>query len=256
MSTPPDAKLTLTIDWPDLTLDKLSRLASLWSDVINEVGAAVLGRRGAFKSALTGISLSSPLQVHTEPALTKKYSATRHIDPAVLASIGHVVVSGVRHLGEHAERPHHFSTRALELTRTLALFSDSKRRIVASYGVGDPAVLDLRVAATVEVILGPELDGYGSVEGRLEGILTHGKRRFYVYDSLSGRAVSCLFGSSTSLNDLFNYYEHRVIVSGLVRSQAFTGQPTSIQVSDICDLKPDTELLPTDEILSKWEQTR
>ena len=256
MSTPPDAKLTLSIDWPELTLDKLSRLTNIWSDVVSEVGAGVLGRRGAFRLVLTDISLSSPLQVHTEPALTKKPSATRHVDPALLTSIGQVVVSGVRHLSEHEERPHHFSARALELTRKLALFSDSKRRIIVSNGVGDPAILSLRVASAVDGILGPALSSYGSVEGRLEGIITHGQRRFYVYDSLSGCQVRCFFGSSTSLDDLFHYFERRVIVSGLVRSKAFTGQPTSIHVSDICDLKPDTELLPTDEILRKWEQTR
>ena len=217
----------------------------------------MLGRRGAFKLVLTGISLSSPLQVHIEPAaLAKKRRSKRHIDPALLASIGHVVVSGVRLLSEREERPLHFSTRALELTRTLALLSDSERRIGVSNGIGDPAVLNLRVAATVDEILGPALDSYGSVEGRLEGIVTHGRRTFYVYDSLSGCQVRCFFGGSPSLYDLFSYYERRVIVSGLVRSRAFTGQPTSIQVSDICDLKPDTKLLPTDEILGKWEQNR
>ena len=36
MSTPPDAKLTLTINWPEVTLDNLSRLTNLWWDVINE----------------------------------------------------------------------------------------------------------------------------------------------------------------------------------------------------------------------------
>ena len=254
MGTLPDAKLTLTITWRELTLAQLSRLTNIWSDVVNEVGAGVLGRRGAFKLVLTGISLSSPLQVHTEPALAKKRRAEQQIDPALLKSIGHVVVSGVHHLSEREERPNHFSTRALELIRTLALFSDPERRIVVSNGVGDPAILNLRVAATVDGILGPALDSYGSVEGRLEGILTHGRRRFYVYDSLSGCQVRCFFGSSTSLDDLFKYYERRVIVSGLVRSKAFTGQPTSIQVSNICDLKPDTELLPTDKILRKWEQ--
>ena len=256
MSTPPDAKLTLTIDWPELALDKLSRLTKLWSEIINEVGTGVLGRRRAFKSVLTGISFSSPLKVHTEPALVKKHRATRHIDPAALKSIGHVVVSGVRHLSDYEGRPQHFSTRALELTRTLALLSDPDRRMVVSNGVGDTAILNLHVAATVDEILGPALDSYGSVEGRLKGVITHGRRRFYVYDSLGGYQVRCFFGSSISLDDLFKYFERRVIVSGLVRSKAFTGRPTSIHVADICDLKPDTELLPTDEILMKWEQTR
>ena len=250
MGTPPDAKLTLMVDWPEFTLDTLTRVTSLWSDVIKEVGTDVVGRRRSVKCVLKGISFSSPLEVHAAPALARRY-----VDPSTLSAISRAVVSGFHHLAEHEDRPDHFSTRALELTRTLSLLTD-QGRIVVSNGVGEPAALTIRIASTVDGILGPALESYGSVEGRLEGIITHGRRRFFVYDSLSGCQVRCFFDDSTSIGDLLKYFERRVIVSGLVRSKAFTGQPTSIRVSDIDGLRPDSELLSTREVLSKWEHAR
>ena len=245
------AKLTLTIDWPEITLERLSRLTSLWSDVVHEVGTDITGKRGALKLVLADISFSSPLQVHATPTLLR-----RRADPSTLATLSHAVVSGVRDLEKHADRPGHFSTRALELTRKLALFSNPERRLLVSNGTGDDTAITTRTIAAVDGILGPAVESYGSVEGQLEGIFTHGRRLFYVYDALNGRQVRCFFGKSTQISDLLQYFGRRVIVSGLVRSKPLTGQPTNIRVSKITVFRDDDALLPMSEILSQWEHDR
>ena len=167
-------QLTLTVDWPEITLDKLTRLTSLWSNVIHAVSAEAAGKRDALKWVLTGLSFASPVQVQTIPVV-----ARTRVDPVVLRTVSHAVVAGVRQLGHHSERPDHFSTHALELMRKLALLSDDGS-VVVSNGVGDPVPITHRVAATVDDILGPEVESYGSVEGHLEGIFTHGRRVLYV----------------------------------------------------------------------------
>ena len=241
-------QLTLTVDWPEITLDKLTRLTSLWSNVIHAVSAQAAGKRDALKWVLTGLSFASPVQVQTVPVV-----ARTRVDPVVLSTVSHAVVAGVRQLGDHSERPDHFSTHALELMRKLALLSDGGS-VVVSNGVGEPVPITHRVAATVDDILGPEVESYGSVEGHLEGIFTHGRRVLYVYDSLSGRQVRCFFDAeATPLDALLKYFQHRVIVSGLVRSKAFTGEPKSIDVSEIRDFQPDRDLLSPAEILRTWE---
>ena len=247
----PGTKLTLTVDWPEITLDKLSRLTSLWSNVIQAVSTEATGKRDALKWVLTGISFASPLHVDAAPAAGRE-----RVDPAVLRTVSHSIVSGVRQLAEQPHRPDHFSTHALELTRKLALLSDLDRKLLVSNGVGNPAPITTRIAASVNGILGPETESYGSVEGQLEGIITHGRRIFYVYDSLSGRQVRCFFGASTSLQVLLKYFEHRVIVSGRVRARAFTGEPKSIDVCEIRHFKADVDLPSTTDILRQWKQER
>lgn len=247
----PETKLTLTVDWPEITLDKLSRLTGLWSNVLQAVSTEATGKRDALKWVLTGISFASPLHVDAVPAAGRD-----RLDPTVLHTISHAIVSGVRQLGEHSQRPNHFSTQALELTRKLALLSDPDRRLLVSNGTNAPAPITTQIAATVNDILGPEHDSYGSVEGYLEGLITHGRRIFHVYDSLSGKQVRCFFDASTPLPLVLKYFERRVIVSGLVRSKASTGEPKSIYVCDIRDFKADTDLPSTTDILHKWEQDK
>ena len=245
----PGTKLTLTVDWSQITLERLSRLTNLWSNVIQAVSTEATGRRDALKWVLTDISFTSPLRVHAAPTLARE-----RVDPTVLHTVSHAIVSGVRQLGEHPDRPRHFSTHALELMRKLALLSELDGKLLVSNGTGSPVAITTKIVTAVNDILGPEVESYGSVEGLLEGILTHGRRTFYVYDSLSGRQVRCFFSESTPLEALLKYFEHRVIVSGLVRSKAFTGEPKSIEVSEIQDFEPDAALLSTTEILRKWEQ--
>jgi len=244
----PATKLTLTVDWPEITLDKLSRLTGLWSNVIQAVSPEATGKRDALKWVLTGITFASPLHVHAAPTPGRD-----RLDPKIFHTISHAIVSGVRQLGEHPHPPHHFSTQALELTRKLALLSDFDRKLFVSNGTDTPAHITTRIAATVDDILGPEYESYGSVEGNLEGLLTHGRRIFHVYDSLRGKQVRCFFDASTPLPVLLKYFDHRVIVSGVVRSKAFTGEPKSIHVSEIRDFKADTDLPSTTDILRHWE---
>ena len=62
-----------------------------------------------------------------------------------------------------------------------------------SNGTGDPIALSARLIGHVEAVLAPEIQSIGTVEGKLEGLIIHGKRRFLVYDPITERQVSCYF---------------------------------------------------------------
>lgn len=246
---PNDERLTLTVDWPEITLERLSRVTNLWANLVQSVSAEATGKRTAIKWVVTKVTLASPLIVEATPAV-----ASKKVNPAITHEISHAVVAGIAHLDKYSDMPEYFSG-ALGTVRKLAELAnpDQARRLLVSNGTGAPAALTSRVVATVDDIIGPVTESYGSVEGLLEGVFTHGKRRIYVYDSLSGRQVRCYFDDrQVPLDRLLGAYEKRVIVSGLIKSKAKTGEPLSVQVVTFDSFRPDSELMPTDDVVKAW----
>lgn len=246
-----DERLTLSIDWPEITLDGLSRVTSLWRTVIQAVSQKVVGRKSAIKWVLTSVHFGSPLDVEVLASPT-----TDRVEPALLRNISHSVVSGFQHLEQYSDQPEFFSKQALGAARKLALLTDTEkdRRITVSNGVSEPVEVSLRTVITVDGIFGPVEESYGTVEGTLEGVFTHGRRRFYVYDSLAGKQVRCTFDDRIPLTDVLKNFEKRVSVSGLIRSKALTAERVSIQATEFSAFLPDKELPSLYQILHMWRQ--
>jgi hypothetical protein len=69
----------------------------------------------------------------------------------------------------------------------------------------------------------------GSIEGRLEGISIHHGERFVVYDSISGKGVTCLFPKLKLTPKAKEHLGDRVQVSGLLSRNA-KGEPVRIRI--------------------------
>ena len=244
-----DERLTLSIDWPEITLDGLSRITALWKTVIQAVSQNTVGRKSAVKWVVTGVHFGSPLDVEAAAAPTSD-----RVEPALLRNISHSVVSGFKHLESYPDQPEFFSKSALGAARKLSLLTDveKQRRITVSNGSSEPVVVSLKTAATVDGLFGPVAESYGSVEGTLEGIFTHGRRRFYIYDSLAERQIRCTFDERISLAEILANFESRVSVSGLIRSKSLTGERISIQASEFTAFPPDSDLPSPSSILQMW----
>lgn len=243
-------RLILTIDWPEITLERLSRITSLWSSLVASVSTDAAGRKQAIKWVIANVTFGSPLTVETWPEL-----ASKRVDPAVIHRVSHAVVEGFAHLETRPDEPEFFSTHSLNLAKTLALMTDSDkdRRIYVANGTTGPVQVSMKTAATVESIFGPVVESYGSVEGQLEGVITHGKRRFYVYDSLTGKQVRCLFDDARiPLDEILRGFDKRVSVSGLIKSKALTGEDQSIEATEFRIIEPPDDLRGPDEILRVW----
>lgn len=243
-------RLTLTIDWPEITLDRLSRITSLWSRIVQSVSVEAAGRKQAIKWVITEVHFGSPLTFEALPEVVGD-----RVDPDVINQVAHAIVSGIDHLETHPDEPEYFTSHTLGNAKALALLTDpeKQRRILVSNGVGKQVELSTNTAATVDRIFGPTLESYGSVEGQLEGLITHGKQRFYVYESLTGKQVRCLFDSDTiPLSEILKGFDRRVSVSGLIKSKALTGERLSIVASQFSILPADDTLMTTDDIRRLW----
>lgn len=54
----------------------------------------------------------------------------------------------------------------------------------------------------VEAVLTPAFRTIGTIEGELEGLIIHGRKRFLLYDRMAGRQVVCYFGDAVSWEEI------------------------------------------------------
>jgi hypothetical protein len=90
----------------------------------------------------------------------------------------------------------------------------------------------------------------GSVEGYLEGINLHRNPRFIVYESRTGKAITCTFGSLELTQKIKDNLQQRVVAFGRVVRNT-KGEPLRITLSSIDDLKvfdKDLKVLPFREL--------
>lgn len=133
--------------------------------------------------------------------------------------------------------------------RDLALLADPETpKVKIGNGAGAGIALSSRLVAHVEAVLAPELTSIGSVEGKLLGLIIHGKSRFLIFDPLTGRQVICYFTGRVEWESVLKAFGKRVAVTGFIRSRR-SGEKVSIQVSRLHVFPPDEELPSSQEML-------
>lgn len=245
-----NSNLTLTVSWPEITLDRLSRVTGLWSQLILEISRAASGKAGNVRWVVASISYASPYRVVVAPE-----AASRKIPPRLPADVSYAIVNGIADLGLRPDVPDYFTPSALSITRKLAALTDATkaRSMIVSNGVDRPAPLTSKVVAAIDDIVGPVTESFGTVEGLLQALNTHGRPRFYIWDVLGNRQIRCHFDPETvALDNVLDAYDQRVSISGRIRSKALTGERLSIDVVDFQRLKSDADLMSPDEILRAW----
>jgi hypothetical protein len=132
-------------------------------------------------------------------------------------AVAGLIVEGLAQLERQAERPAHFSDKALEQARSLAnLVSEQLPSIIVRNSEHE-ALLTKHVVANVDAILGAGRVSYGTVEGHLDALNIHERPSFAVYDARTGRRVECHFGEQVTLDDVLRAVGKRVAVRGLMR---------------------------------------
>jgi len=100
----------------------------------------------------------------------------------------------------------------------------------------------------VDEIIGPRLERFGTVEGRLEGLLAHRRRVFYIWESLTNRRVECVFGDRIPLDEVLAAFGRRVSARGLIRTRR-TGEKLSVEARELYVFPPEEELPTVDEVV-------
>lgn len=237
----PMSSLSVEIDAQTLTLGRFQQLAQSLSGLIREVGDEVSETvRDGVRWVITDVHHSN-LALELTPQRTSD-----NVPPDLPDRIADAIASGVAMIEARAERPPYFSDKALERAKELANPVGDEVRAVRirrrhNGKAGERVTLTKRLVANVDEIIGPQLQEYGSVEGRLEGLMTHGKRRFFIWESLTNHRVECQFGDRIPLQDILAAYERRVAARGIVYRRR-TGEKLSVEVEEFRAFRSEEEL--------------
>jgi hypothetical protein len=227
-----------------VTLRRLGEALDAWTDLLREVATNVAGTPGrdAVRFVVTEAKAGSfDLAARPQPA-------RRDVPAAIMPRIAKALTTGLRTLERSATRPKHFNDTALLKLRDLGKLTGAETPII-QLGNGDtPIPLSARLIANIEAVLAPEVTSIGTVEGKLEGLIIHGKNRFLVFDPLTGRQVTCYFAERVKYDDVLQAFGKRVAVTGWIRSRR-SGERVDIQVSHLQLMPPDEELPSASDVL-------
>lgn len=124
-------------------------------------------------------------------------------------------------------------------------------KLIGREGIAGFAVSDLserveisaQASANIDQLIPVRYRSIGSIEGRLETISVHGRPKFVVYLSRTGKAVTCRIEGELLLATAKDALGRRVGASGTVLSNA-KGEPLRVAVERIHTLR-SAEELPT-----------
>lgn len=227
-----------------VTLTRATEILSIWGDLLREVGREVSGlSRDAVRFVIAKAQAGSfSVQVRAE-------SGTAKLSPSALPKVAKAVTHGLAALHRGPRRPKYFSDYALEKAKELAeQVGDDIPALRVANGTDAEVSLSKRMVANIDELIGPHLESIGSVEGELEGLIIHGRRRFLIFEALSGRQVTCYFGDRIPWEEIIRAFGQRVSATGYVRARR-TGEKLSIQVSRLRVFPPEEELPPPERLL-------
>ena len=99
----------------------------------------------------------------------------------------------------------------------------------------------------VEAVLTPAFRTIGTIEGELEGLIIHGRKRFLLYDRMAGRQVVFYFGDAVSWEEIRDLFGKRMAVTGEIRSRR-SGERASIDVSSYYVFPREEDLPSAEEV--------
>lgn len=239
--------LTVEIDAEDLTLGRFQQISQSLSGLIREVGEEVSEKhRDPLRWIVTDLRRGSAV-VELTPQ-----RARDDVPPDLPQKIADAIAFGMALIEQRAERPPFFTDKALERAKDLASpVGDEIRAVrIRRERTGVPherVTVTKRLAANVEEIIGGQIESFGTVEGKLEGLLVHDRRVFYVWEALTSRRVECSFGSRIPLNDVLAAFGKRVGARGIIRRRK-SGEPVSIEANELRVFPAEDELPAVDDI--------
>lgn len=226
------------IDTDDLPFQRFLEIASDFIAVLREVDRDVAPQAGV-SWLIESISKSSPLALALRPV-----ASNRNVGAALPRNLVRTVNSGIKRVQQRAERPAHFTDRALEKARALVEVATTGGAVVRIGTVKAPVRVDSKLVEHVDAILGATISSIGTVEGTLEAFNVHGRSRYFnVYDALTGERIRCDFGHRIPAHEIGAAAERRVAVHGEIKYRE-TGEIVNIVVHSF-EVFPGEDDLPT-----------
>jgi hypothetical protein len=208
---PQPEPLGLEMDHPQLAFSRFIDAAKTFLDFLGEVSKDVAGP-GGVRWVLEDASRASPVRL-----LVRPIAARDDVRQRDLVDLSRSISEGLAALRIRAERPPHFTDRALEKAEELARKVGPDLILVR---IGDQTrrtEMTAQLVANIETVLGDVVTSLGTVEGRLEAVNVHNSRYFNVYEDLTGRRIRCDFGHRIDTHQIAVAVERRVAVFGEIR---------------------------------------
>ncbi len=237
------ATVSLHLDG-EVTLRRLGEALDAWTDLLREVATDVAGTQGrdSVRFVVTEAKAGSfDLAARPQPM-------RRDIPASVMPRIAKTITTGLRALERRPARPKHFTDTALIKVRDLGKLKSSENPNVSVGNGAHQIALSSRLLANVEAVLAPEMTSIGTVEGKLEGLIIHGKSRFLVFDPITGRQVTCYFSDRIAYDDVLAAFGKRVSVSGWIKSRR-SGEKVEVHASRLFVMPSDEELPSASDVL-------
>ncbi len=209
-------------------------------DLIRDVDSLLSKEtKGSVRWELVSLKKSSP-------ALIEFTGVSRIEKMDYSLAVQQSVIDGIEQLAERPEQPQFYSYSALTRVKRMAeqaqylkwmsVFADDRK-----------ILLDKRIVATVEYIIGTGSRSLGSVRGSLDALMVHGGHEFRIWSSKRAKPITCRFKPEI-LPDVIKHIKHEIEVIGELQRNA-RGEPILMQVQEFRPLEP-LAAIPTIEEMS------
>ena len=228
LEVPIDAPLRLVIDTESDFLGVVGEIGREVAELPAEPVRWLLARastNGVIQMRLRGVPTSDRVPEVAVPRIVRAVSG------------------GLAAVETTAERPDFFTDRALELAQDIAERSAEIGTVRVTDGNVSTALTPAGVGQHVSQLLGARYTDYGSVEGRLEGVIVHGDRYFNVYDELTGRRIRCYFANRIPVRRVADALEQRVTAYGQISYRA-NGDVATVLAEELY-VFPSADVLPS-----------
>ena len=194
---------------------------------------------------------------YSSPALLEVEGDTKEDQPDNRASIIETALQGVESLKKSSERPRGFNDKALEIGRDFARLIQNGVKSLEIISEDSTVQYTVSILSNVDIILTPGKQVYGSIEGRIERMNSHGEFNFYLYEPILIRRIRCELMDSKDMalkKKIISLYEKAVAISGLLDTN-INGEVTSAKVRDIDPKEVVPLLKDASEVTGIWDLT-
>lgn len=227
--------LSLIIEGNRITASKFSKCVNTFFELVNDVAQSVSGK----KKAIDFIVSVKPGSI----VLCLKPESTNGSDTIVEETI-ETLRGGIDAISKRSRPPRKFSENAQKKLYVLGNIANLNQEGIDHVKLKfnrAARVLSPSSVSYVDNLLGTAFKAYGTVEGQLDAIDLHGKLTFFVYETVSGNKVKCIFDEDLC-NDVISSIRRRVSVYGLIKYKK-NGSLNSVDIEKLT-VFPDADKLP------------
>jgi hypothetical protein len=204
---------------------------------LREIDSAISGQSGGMVNWYVvdlgkNGTLTLDIESHLKRIPKKPKKQFRDTAPAVTKSF----ITGFENIQQHGISPPYLSESGLErLLDMMQLMKKNGARGFIATSIDDQRSASVNEVAikNLQELLPPRRQEQGSIEGMLETISVHGNKKLIIYESFSGKGVTCsLPNSEEYIEQAKEALGKKVVVSGMVHFN-IKDEPVKVTIENL-----------------------